>query len=114
MTDINLIVGDTDNIRAQVIGGGINVDVTNYDVTFTMENDAGVTYTITCTKGYTDSSTTPQINYSATNGYVTIPFTSRETAKAGTFAGQLHLSTIGLTRGWPVGSYITVKIWEAV
>jgi hypothetical protein len=112
--DINLVEGDSEDIKFQVFHNNIKVDLTPFDVTFNMDNDVGDYVTIDCRKGYIDTSTTPAIVYLASDGYFTIPFIPRSTGTAGVFKGQAHLTKEGLTRAWPLGKYISVKIWDAV
>lgn len=112
--NINLIQNDTDNIKIQLKDGDVVVDLSPFTVTFTMVNDAGEKITIDCIKGYTDHNTMPITNYAGTDGYITLPFTATETSESSTYIGQFHLNSAGFTKGWPVRSYITVKIWESI
>ena len=112
--NINLIQNDTDNIKMQLKDGDGVVDLSPFTVTFTMVNDAGEMITIDCIKGYTDYTTTPTTVYAETDGYITLPFTETETSESAIYIGQLHLNGDGFTKGWPLRSYTTVKIWKSI
>lgn len=112
--DIELIQGDTDDIKVQILQDGKVVDLTDPSVSFIMTSDAGDKITIICLKGYTDKTTTPDTVYPATDGYLTLPFTEIETCNADEFIGQFKLAYDGFNRRWALGKYVTVKIWEAI
>jgi hypothetical protein len=112
---INLIKGDTDNVKVQIQEAGIGVDLTSLTVTLGLQLGNCTPVIIPCTKGYTDYSTDPETTYEATDGYVTVPFTPvLGTATVGVHSGQFHLTAGGVTRGWPCPSLITVNIGESI
>jgi hypothetical protein len=116
MTDIiNLIQGDTANIKVQIQENGVGVNLTNYTVSLGLQLGNSTPIIIPCTKGYTDNTTTPATVYAASDGYVTVPFTPvLGTAISGVLVGQFHLTAGGVTRGWPCPSFITVIIGESI
>jgi len=116
MTDIiNLVKGDTDNIKVQIQENKVGVDLTYYTVTLGMRYGNSTPVIIPCLNGYTDSSANPVAVYTAADGYVTVPFTPElGTAVSGLFYGQFHLVAELATRGWPCPSFITVIIADSI
>jgi hypothetical protein len=99
--DIELGQGDTDSVSVTILENGETVDLSGYTVTFNMKSDSGTDYEIPCLAGIGE-------------GVVTIPFTATETEESGTFVGQFLVTANDLQTTFPLGDYITVKIWRSI
>jgi hypothetical protein len=108
--DIILGQGDGDNVPFQIKAEGLEVDLEEASVILAMENDLKtIHYEITCiagasvliTKdnyevlGQTEDKIGNVVEFSVTDGWFTIPFTSTHTATAGRFFGNFPFTLSG-------------------
>lgn len=109
--DIELGLGDTDNIPSILKAGGVPVNLTGAAVTFSMTSESGVSLDIECVEGALVNG--EYVGFD--EGGVTVPFTSTHTATADLFFGKFLVVFDGDQVTFPKGDdYISVKIWEGV
>jgi len=104
--NIKLGQGDTEEKEVVLTRNGVGIDLTDYIISFYMKNDFGTRFTIPCTNGIV----TPR-----SRGGVIIPFTYVETTTPGEFEGQfIIVDLFGKALTYPLGSYISIRIYESV
>lgn len=105
--DIEIGQGDTDSIPAVLKENGVGFNLTGTTITFSLKNDLGsITYDITCLPGAIVNGVTVPF----TEGGITIPFSSTETAASGLFFGVIKVNIFGQVKTFPNSEKLTVKI----
>jgi len=110
--DINLNQGDTNDIAVILKAQDVGANLADADITFVMNNSAGVLYSIPCTK----DATTPDGNdVKAKDGGITIPFDPTHTSVPGQFSGQFLVMQDSAQTTFPSdGGYLKVMVWESL
>lgn len=109
--ELELNQGDSNDVGMLLKENGVGVDLTGSAVTFSMKNEAGVEFNITCTQGGTVNG----VAYAFAQGGITVPFTSLHTVEACVFQGKVTAVKSSVQKTFPSSNtYITVKIWEAI
>lgn len=110
--ELELNEGDSCNVGMQLKQAGVAVDLTgSTSVTFSMKNETGTEFNITCAQGGTVNG----VSYTFAQGGITVPFTATHTANPGIFQGKITVLTVGAQKTFPSGNtYISVKIWEEI
>lgn len=107
--DIELGQGDSEDVGIILKENGVAKDLTDTTIVFSMVNEAGISYDITCSGGADING--EDVAFSA--GGVTLPISSTHTATPTTFFGKFIITYLGVQSTCPRGNnYISVKIWE--